>query len=78
MTKEQQTHLIVEQFDNGYSIICKEDGAEMFAEVVEGERGDINSRLGKTIMDDVCHMMEEELAGKVEIVYTIKVKERQE
>lgn len=48
MKKEEQVvHLFVEQFDNGYSIIEKEDGAEMFAEVVEGEQGDMEKGSAK-------------------------------
>ena len=79
MKKEEQVvHLFVEQFDNGYSIIEKEDGAEMFAEVVEGEQGDMEKRLGKAIFGDVLLMMDAELVSKAEIVCTIKVEGRRE
>lgn len=62
MKKEKQVvHLFVEQFDNGYSIIEKEDGAEKAAEVVEGEQGDMEKRLGKALLEDVLHMMNADL-----------------
>lgn len=78
MKKEEQVvHLFVEQFDNGYSIIEKEDGAEMFAEVVEGEQEDMEKRLGKAILGDVRLMMDAELVSKAEIVCTIKVEARE-
>lgn len=78
MKKEEQVvHLFVEQFDNGYSIIEKEDGAEMFAEVVEGEQEDMEKRLGKAILADVRCMMDAELVSKAEIVCAIKVEARE-
>ena len=78
MKKEEQVvHLFVEQFDNGYSIIEKEDGAEVFAEVVEGEQEDMEKRLGKSILGDVRCMMDAELVSKAEIVFTIKVEARE-
>lgn len=78
MKKEEQVvHLFVEQFDNGYSIIEKEDGAEMFAEVVEGEQEDMEKRLGKAVLQDVRLMMDAELVSKAEIVCTIKVEARE-
>lgn len=79
MKKEKQVvYLSVEQFDNGYSIIEKEDGAEIFAEVVEGEQGDMERRLGKVLLEDVLHMMNAELVSKAEIVCTIEVEARKE
>ncbi len=78
MKKEEQVvHLFVEQFDNGYSIIEKEDGAEVFAEVVEGEHEDMEKRLGKAVLQDVRLMMDAELVSKAEIVCTIKVEARE-
>ena len=78
MKKEEQVvHLFVEQFNNGYSIIEKEDGAEMFAEVVEGEQEDMEKRLGKAVLQDVRCMMDAELVSKAEIVCTIKVEARE-
>lgn len=60
-----ETQIDIEQFDNGYTLRAYGDEGDLVSIVVLD--ADIESQLGKMILEDVKHIQDREMTNKVKM-----------